>query len=86
MGWWKNCVPVSITRDWGGHRCDLGFTWIRALLCGYPPAYSCSQTPRHGLGEPYYDETGYSGMGPGKNNPGAQDEPGVGPIPRGGCR
>lgn len=49
-----------------------------------PQPNSCSQTPRHGLGEPYYDEPGYSGNGWGENNPDAQDEPGVGPIPQGG--
>jgi hypothetical protein len=49
-----------------------------------PQPNSCTQTPRHGLGDPFYDETGYSGIGPGKNNPDAQDQPFVGPIPTGG--
>jgi hypothetical protein len=34
-------------------------------------------------GQQYYDETGYSGTGQGRNNPDIQDVPYVGPIPRG---
>jgi RHS repeat-associated protein len=49
-----------------------------------PQPNSCSQTPRHGLGDPYYDETGYSGSGPGRNNPDLPDVPYVSPIPTGG--
>ena len=30
----NDCVPVSITRDWDGHRCSLGI-YFRALLIGY---------------------------------------------------
>lgn len=34
-------------------------------------------------GEAYYDQTGYSGTGAGRNNPGMQGVPNVGPIPAG---
>lgn len=46
-----------------------------------PPANSCRQ--HHELGNPYYNATGYSGTGEGRNNPDAQNESYVGPIPRG---
>jgi hypothetical protein len=34
-------------------------------------------------GEVYYDREGYAGTGTGRNNPEAQDQRNVGPIPRG---
>lgn len=46
-----------------------------------PPANSCSKHAE--LGKPYYNDHGYSGTGRGRNNPDAQDESYVGPIPRG---
>jgi RHS repeat-associated protein len=49
-----------------------------------PKPNKCEAHPPKGLGNPFYKETGYSGNGPGKNNPNAQDEPNVGPIPQGG--
>ena len=36
--------------------------------------------------EPYYNESGYSGKGQGRNNPNMQGVPDVGPIPRGEWR
>jgi len=35
-------------------------------------------------GEQYYNESGYSGTGEGRNNPAAQHKVDVGPIPQGG--
>jgi RHS repeat-associated protein len=49
-----------------------------------PKPNSCSAHPPKGLGDPFYDETGYSGNGPGRNNPDYQDVPDVGTIPEGG--
>ena len=49
-----------------------------------PQPNSCSARPRRGPGKPFYDETGYSGNGTGRNNPDAQDETDTGPIPQGG--
>jgi hypothetical protein len=51
-----------------------------------PKPNKCEAHPPKGLGNPFYDETGYSGNGPGRNNPDAQDEPYQGPIPQGGWR
>jgi RHS repeat-associated protein len=49
-----------------------------------PKPNKCEAHPPKGLGNPFYDQTGYSGNGPGRNNPDAEDEPDVGPIPQGG--
>jgi RHS repeat-associated protein len=49
-----------------------------------PKPNKCEAHPPKGLGNPFYDEPGYSGNGPGRNNPDAEDEPYQGPIPQGG--
>lgn len=52
------------------------------LICQYSQG-SGQMTCRNASGSIYYNESGYSGRGSGRNNPSSEAVPFVGPIPRG---
>jgi len=59
--------------------------WIdpSGLTCYYSQTTGQMICINDQTGQQYYNETGYSGTGEGRNNPAMQDVPNVGPIPRG---
>ena len=65
-----------------------------AVLHTDPLGLTCTYSQRTGAtvcvddrtGDTYYREQGYAGTGTGRNNPDAQDQVSVGPIPRGTYR
>jgi hypothetical protein len=59
------------------HSQSTGSTVCYAVSVESPPDAGTETAPE------YYNETGYSGTGSGRNNPDAQNQPNVGPIPRG---
>jgi uncharacterized protein RhaS with RHS repeats len=59
------------------HSQSTGSTVCYAVSVESPPDAGTETAPE------YYNETGYSGTGSGRNNPDAQNQTNVGPIPRG---
>ena len=53
------------------------------LTCTYSQSTGRMTCVNDQTGQQYYDETGYSGTGEGRNNPAMQDVQDVGPIPQG---
>jgi RHS repeat-associated protein len=70
--------PVNLA-DPSGLYCT--YSQSTGQLSCYPVSVEGPQSPESLA--PYYEAIGYAGAGVGRNNPAMQDEPFVGPVPRG---
>jgi len=64
----------------------LRYTDPLGLRCTYSQGSGQMRCVNDQTGQQYYNETGYSGTGQGRNNPNMQDIPNTGPIPQGSWR
>lgn len=61
----------------------VNFTDPRGLRCTYSQSTGSMVCVNDQTGQEYYREQGYAGRGSGRNNPAAQGQVGIGPLPRG---